>query len=226
MNKRLLTVTAAVFALAAAGVVAVQAQPAAPAAPPAPPHVERHMRFGPIDANTDGFVTRAEIQAQTERMFDEMDTNDDGKLDSTDRAARIERRVERRVIRKDGKETVEEDVTIEHGGPVNGERRIIVHKSDHKGGPRHHRGGRGHHMMGGPMPFMMFMHGGGEADVNNDGALSKQEMVNQHLRFFDAADVNGDGRIKFEPPPAPPAPPVPPTPPAAPTPPTPPAPPR
>jgi len=58
-----------------------------------------------------------------------------------------------------------------------------------------------------------------ESDLNNDGALSKEEFVAQQLRFFDAADANRDGKIKFEPP-------MPPAPPEAPTPPTPPQPPR
>ena len=72
------------------------------------------------------------------------------------------------------------------------------------------------------MTMMLFMNSE-EADLNNDGALSKEEFVAQQLRFFDAADANRDGKIKFEPPqmhPEPPAPPV------APTPPTPPQPPR
>jgi hypothetical protein len=222
MNKRFLTIGAAVLALGVAGVAAVYADPP----PPGAPRAERHHPFGEIDANNDGFVSRAEAQAQTERMFDHMDTNHDGKLDSTDRGRMEHRIVERRVIRKDGdakgKEEVEEDVIIEHGGPGDGERRVIVRK--HGDGPRgHHRGGR--HHMGPPMGMMMFMHSS-EADANGDGALSKQEMVAQHLRFFDAADVNGDGRIKFEPPPEPPVPAVAPTAPAPPAPPTPPAPPR
>ena len=65
-----------------------------------------------------------------------------------------------------------------------------------------------------PMGFMMLM-SSDEADRNGDGALSKDEFVAQQLRFFDASDANGDGKIKFDPPkmPEPPAPPTPPTPP-------------
>lgn len=35
-----------------------------------------------------------------------------------------------------------------------------------------------------------------EADRNGDGTLSREEFVTQQLRFFDAADANGDGRLK------------------------------
>lgn len=215
MTKRLLMIGAAVLTLGAAAVAVADDPPR----PHNAPRAEGHRPFGAIDANRDGFVSRDEVRAQTERVFDEMDTNDDGKLDSSDRG-RMERRiVEKRIVRKgDGKdakteEHIEEDIIIEHGGPGDGERRVIVRK--HGDGPRH--GGRGGHHMRGGMPFMMLMHSD-EADTNGDGALSKQEMVTQHLRFFDAGDANGDGKIKFDPPepPRPPEPPEPPAPPAPP----------
>jgi len=215
MNTRFLTIGVAAAALGLAGVVAVSADP-----PPAgAPRAERHRPFGDLDANSDGFVSRAEVQAHTERAFDAMDTNDDNKLDSADRSRM--RMVEKRVIRKSGEgkdiDKEIENIIVEHGGSGgDGERRVIVRKHDGKGGDRH-GGPRVHRMRGGGMPFMMLMHSD-EADTNGDGALSKQEMVAQHLRFFDAADVNGDGKVKFDPP----APPTPPTPPLPPTPPTPP----
>lgn len=70
-----------------------------------------------------------------------------------------------------------------------------------------------------PPMFMMLMANTDEMDTNHDGAISREEFRAQHLRFFDASDANGDGRIRFEPPPVPPVPPVPPTAPPAPTPP-------
>ena len=220
MNRKLLFAGAAALALAGIGAAAVSADT------PSAPREERHRPFADIDANRDGFVSRDEARAQAERMFDRMDSNDDGKLDSSDRGRTERRVVEKHVIRKgDGKdartfeERIEEDVVIEHVGPGDGERRVIVRK--HGDRPRH--GGRGGHRMHGgmPMPFMMLMHSD-EADTNGDGVLSKPEMVAQHLRFFDAGDANGDGKIKFEPPPMPPAPPSAPTPPEPPAPPAPP----
>jgi len=60
--------------------------------------------------------------------------------------------------------------------------------------------------------FMFLVVNSEEADTNGDGALSREEFRNQHLRFFDASDANGDGRVRFEQP-EPPTPPTPPTPP-------------
>jgi hypothetical protein len=66
-----------------------------------------------------------------------------------------------------------------------------------------------------PPLFMMLIANSDEADLNGDGALSGEEFRNQHLRFFDASDANGDGRVRVDPPtpPTPPAPPAPPEPP-------------
>lgn len=61
-----------------------------------------------------------------------------------------------------------------------------------------------------PAPFML-MHPG-EADRNGDGAISREEFVAQQLRFFDASDADGDGRIRLESPPEAPEPPAPPRP--------------
>jgi hypothetical protein len=51
---------------------------------------------------------------------------------------------------------------------------------------------------------LMLLANSEEADTNGDGALSRDEFRTQHLRFFDASDVNGDGRLRFEPLPEPP----------------------
>jgi hypothetical protein len=64
--------------------------------------------------------------------------------------------------------------------------------------------------------FMMLLGNTEEADRDGDGALSREEFRAQQLRFFDASDANGDGRIRFEHPPMPPMPPQPPAPPAPP----------
>jgi hypothetical protein len=74
-----------------------------------------------------------------------------------------------------------------------------------------------------PMPahppmFLMLFANSEEADLNNDGSLSREEFRDQHLRFFDASDANGDGRVRFDTPDPPAAaepaePPEPPTPP-------------
>ncbi len=252
-----------------------------------------------IDADDDGWVTRAEASAAADRMFDQVDSNDDGQLDSADHRARHafdvhidgpevevleggddgDRRV--RVIRRGG----DRDVVIERevsravreaeraaeraereaeraaqmaerhaeravreaeraveraereaeraernaeAAERLVERHIVIIRGD--GGEWTHHGD-----VIAPVPpvapippvppvpavpphppmFMMLIANSEEADLNGDGALSREEFRNQHMRFFDASDANGDGRVRFE---RPPEPPTPPTPPVAPTP--------
>ncbi|MDX2235345.1 MAG: hypothetical protein NW200_12675 [Hyphomonadaceae bacterium] len=193
MKARFLLIGAAVAALGAAGA-------AIAADPPAPKAAIR------VDADSDGFVSRVEAQAQAERLFARMDANGDGKLDEADRARRAIRKTERET-RVGEDRVVEKEVVIE---------RARDDREDRKGRGRNRGGHDG--MPGGPRGMAMFMHAS-EADRNGDGALSREEHIAQHLRFFDAADVNGDGKIKFDPPPRPPEPPEPPEAPPAPPPP-------
>ena len=55
-----------------------------------------------------------------------------------------------------------------------------------------------------PPVFMFELGDESEADINGDGALSREEFRAQQLRFFDARDVNGDRRIRAPRPPEPP----------------------
>jgi len=181
----------------------------------------RMERMTRIDADTDGFISRAEAQAEAERAFGELDTDNNGKLDSADRGhggrhmVMHRRSGEHEGGRHRGRNQ-EVDVTVrtEAGGD-----RTIIERRDvqiaPKAGaspavaPKPPAPPRPPRM---PMSLMVFMNSQ-EADLNNDGALSKEEFVAQQLRFFDAADANRDGKIKFEAPPMPPEPPTPPAPP-------------
>lgn len=66
-----------------------------------------------------------------------------------------------------------------------------------------------------PPLFMMLFASSDEADLDGDGALSRDEFRAQQLRFFDASDANRDGRVRHERPrpPEPPEAPEPPEPP-------------
>jgi len=250
-----------------------------------------------IDANEDGWVTRAEASSAYERIFADLDTNNDGKLDDADHreiridvdgpnvrifrsgdgdvrvihgdldeetearveraiaraeaqadradldairaereAERIEREVERAVERaeRDAERAERQAERAERHAERHvqrirdGNREIIIIRGDGEGGDWTT-------LEGGvapvapvppvppvavvapvppvpPLPFMMLIANSEESDRNGDGALSREEFVAQHLRFFDASDANGDGRVRFDPP-RPPAPPVAPTPP-------------
>ncbi|MES1199061.1 MAG: hypothetical protein ABUS48_03685 [Pseudomonadota bacterium] len=169
-----------------------------------------------LDANHDGWVTRDEASAAADRMFADLDANHDGKLDETDHAAHH----------------AEMEEHMDHGdlpapppeATGHGDHDVMIYRQERRveggdDGPDTAAPGHPPHPPHPPM-FMMMLMNHEEFDANHDNALSRDEFRTMQLRFFDAADGNGDHRIKFEPPPEPP---MPPEPPAAPQPPAPPA---
>ncbi len=226
----------------------------------------RHGGDANLDGDQDGWLSRAEAAAGAERMFGELDSNNDGRLTREDHRGMHEefdvrhgpeglegedctttvepadaagggerrvtvicggpgaeggRRVERRVTRRGDDETAE----TEADGERVIERHVTVMRGDH-----------GEHAGHAPMPpmpphppmppmpphppmaMMLFAHSE-EADINGDDALSRDEFRAQQVRFFDASDINGDGRVRLRAqhgaaqapqPPIPPAPPAPP----------------
>lgn len=246
-----------------------------------------------IDANEDGWITRAEASSAYERIFADLDSNHDGKLDDADRARHRERHAEAsehvrtlgdrngrevRVITGDMDDETEARIEAEIDAAMSradaeveraerqseraereaeraerqaeraaeraerhvrrihadgdGDRQIIIIRTNGEGGSWTTLEGDVAPPAPVPpappvpgvapvppvppvpaMPFMMLIANAEEADRDGDGALSREEFVAQHLRFFDASDANGDGRVRFEEPPRPPEPPAPPAPP-------------
>ena len=150
--------------------------------------------FERLDANRDGYVTKAEAQtakaAHGDRkmmrvhkqggieggggrapnrgaMFDRLDTNRDGAISRAEFEAAPRREERRIVIRTDGDKA---------GGPHG------------KGMMRSMRMG-----MGGLRGHMFDM-----ADANRDGRVTLQEATAAAYRHFDMADVNRDGQITRE----------------------------
>lgn len=192
-----------------------------------------------IDANQDGWITRDEASAAADRVFAALDSDNDGRLTTEDRQSRhIEmrlnaghdvdveiRRAEREAARAARQaERAERQVGrhverhVERSG--DGERIVIIRRDggtsaelEAPAAPTPPMPPRPPH----PPMFVMVFANAEEADLNGDGALTRDEFRAQHLRFFDASDANGDGRIRFEPPPAPPEPLQAPEPPAPPT---------
>lgn len=216
------------------------------------------------DSDGDGWMTRAEAGAAAERIFTELDSNHDGRLDSQDHGEgefdiRIEDLDEAPELDGDNctttvepanaPEGAERRVTVIcHGEGENGERRTDRRVTVERRGEAPRAESREEHaerrverrvvIISGddaegddaiaptppipPMPphapmFFMALGSPGEADLNGDGAMSLDEFRAQHLRFFDASDANGDGRVRVETPhweaPEPPTAPTPPAPP-------------
>lgn len=191
--------------------------------------VVRHGGHVSSDTNGDGWMSRAESSAGADRMFDELDTNDDGRLTREDHR-------DHDIVMRHGPGAAPDahgdNCTREESGEGN-ERRITVICRSADGASSSEdrqviirRGGGGEWVERDgdriapippvppvppvpPAPMFMFMLGDeSEADLNGDGALSREEFRTQHLRMFDAHDANGDGRIRAPTPPTPPQPPV------------------
>lgn len=188
-----------------------------------------------IDADDDGFITRAEMTAGADRIFGEMDRNDDGRLNDADHPPMDDHVV--RIEREDGEDGERVVRVIRNGEDVTEHR-----SSDHERHVERHvdrrvdrrversegenerdviilrgEGGEWTHAMP-PLPphppMMMFASNNiEEFDRNRDGALSQEEFRAQHLAQFDAQDGNRDGRIRAMRMPEPPMPPEAPRPP-------------
>ena len=211
MRKLLIT------GLLAAVAVPVLAQTAAPVAPPAPPapiapvapiarfapmadkvvtraEVDAKVRqhFAKLDANRDGFVTTAEIDAgkaaMTDRWqnagighamkvkrgdpnvaFDRIDSDKSGTISRDEFAKGREVRIEKRIA---------------IGGAEAGDRSPMPMRMHRMGG----KGGMG--MMGGHLLKM--------ADADKDGRVSLAEATSGAMQHFDKIDTNRDGRITPE----------------------------
>jgi hypothetical protein len=198
------------------------------------------------DANGDGWLTRDEAGAHADRMFADLDRDNNGRLDEADHQAlrrEIEAHVDRSMERvRIDLEGVDEEIerhmshlddenctrSVEN---VDGGRRVTVicenddetseRRTDRRERMRH---GPSDRLFVAPIPPippvppvpMLAMWDDEESDLNGDGWLSREEFRAQQLRHFDARDANGDGRVRHEPPPEPPTPPAPPAPPSPP----------
>lgn len=172
MNRLTLAVSAAALALTGA---AHAASGAAPDAAPAGP--------GGMMGKT---ITRAEAQAMAGAMFDKLDANKDGKLDKTDREARMAQRF--KALDTDG------------NGQLSLAEFAAAH--DRAKGP----GARGPGMAPGEGPHRMGMRGMGRGgmmmarmtDTNKDGVITREEFTAAHLKHFDRMDANKDGSVTPE----------------------------
>jgi Ca2+-binding EF-hand superfamily protein len=196
-----------ISATAIAAVIAVvpalaQTPPAASA--PHPMEMRMHMQMQPmtraqvtqmvqehfakLDANKDGFVTKAEMDSAHEQMRSKITAKVEQRMGEHDGAMPDRGAMfDRFDSNHDGSISREEFMAAK---PMMEEHRVIVMK-----------GGDGHAMMGMGMHRMGMRFGGHmfeRADANNDGRVSLQEATNAALAHFDAADTNHDGTVSVE----------------------------
>ena len=205
MTKYLLGAAAAAAAVAMSPAIAQTAQPApnvqiqhAPMKAHTRADVGAHVRtmFEKLDANRDGYVTKAEAQAargdragrvmkrihkrmsrdaagstaNRGAMFDKLDTNRDGSISRPEFESAHARRQEHRIVIREKRDGA--------GAPG------ATHEVH--GMHRRRMGGMGMGLRG--RMFDM-------ADANRDGRVTLQEATAAAYRHFDTADVNRDGRI-------------------------------
>lgn len=141
-----------------------------------------------------GPVTRADFQAQIDKLFAKLDVNGDGKLDQADRDARRAKMFDKLDTNHDGSiSRAEFDAAAGKRHGRMGDRGPGKHgqRFGDAGGPGGRHGPDGHRGMGLAMIGKM-------ADTNGDGAISKDEFTKAALAMFDRADANGDGTVTPE----------------------------
>ena len=159
------------------------------------------MKHGP-DADGNGTITRAEMQAQTAKRFAKADANGDGVLNEADKAARMGQMFDKMDTDKNGAINRAE-FTAAHSAMGGADHESMDHTKmggsgmgDHKmDGDKmdgSHPGMGGHRMgSGGGGPGMMLR----MADANNDGAVTRDEAMAAALKHFDKMDANKDGQV-------------------------------
>jgi Ca2+-binding EF-hand superfamily protein len=167
-----------------------------------PAHVQR--MFARLDANHDGFITKAEVDAvqgqfaqkaakraqrfDGDKMFDRLDANRDGKITTAEAEAARSARVAAKggqpaqahaagVSRLFARADANKDgaITRAEFDALAGQMKARMEKA----GMNHGMGGR------------MFE----TADVNKDGRVSLAEARQVALQHFDRADLNHDGQL-------------------------------
>ncbi len=140
-------------------------------------------------------LTRAAVQERTQNMFDRMDANKDGKVDSADRAARQKAMFDRVDADHNG------EISYAEFTAMHGDRKRGAHNPGDRAeaGKRGDRDGHRMAMRGERGPGMAMRAGRGgmgrAADANGDGAITLAELQTAALARFDKVDADHDGTV-------------------------------
>lgn len=133
-------------------------------------------------------VTKDEVKAGVDKIFDQIDTNHDGEITPGELRAYRQERV---------KEWKAAHAKANDDQAQNDQAKSDQAENDNKGGngPRHH-GPHGRFMHeAGLMRGMMLFH---RIDKDENGQISKQEAEDAANKFFDRMDRNHDGVISLD----------------------------
>jgi Ca2+-binding EF-hand superfamily protein len=164
MRRLTFSLMAAAAALTVSGTASAQAAPA--------PHRE---------------MTRAAVEQRADRMFERLDANQDGKIDTADRAMRQKARFDRVDADHDGQLSYAE-FTAMHG-----QREHKRAATNQRGERRQHFSYRGHRFAMGGFAGRSGMVRLAYAD--KDGTITKAEFQAAALSRFDRLDGNHDGTV-------------------------------
>ena len=144
----------------------------------------------------DRTMTKAEFTAKGTGMFDKMDVNHDGKLDTADRAARDGANFDQLDRNKDGNVSRDEFIAAHARGGMHDAGKLdadnMADGSMAAGGKRGWRGknsGMGRDGGRGGMVMLKL------ADTNGDNAVGKVEFGAARAKHFDTIDTNRDGQL-------------------------------
>ncbi|NEI68398.1 calcium-binding protein [Rhizobium lusitanum] len=137
-------------------------------------------------------ITRDEVKAGVDKIFDQIDTNHDGEITPGElRAYRQERFKEWKAEHAKAKDDQGDNQA--QNDQSKGDQAQADNKGNH--GQRHHRPhGRFMHEAG-LMRGMMIFH---RIDKDENGQISKQEAEDAANKFFDRMDRNHDGVISLD----------------------------
>ena len=158
------------------------------------------------DANGDGDLTRAELNAALDARFARADTNSDGAIDESERSAmhahrrahhaegrggrgRHANRMARMDTNEDGVISRDEVTgrALEHFDRMDSNSDGEIDAAEREQMRSRHRERRAERRANRPNP-----------DANGDGRITRDEIGSRALAHFDRADANGDGTVTRE----------------------------